>query len=217
LDLTSIEKMELFGNELNILRLIEGDLLIVEGNGSKSEIGRSALWKEEIQNCVHQNHIIRVRLSNIIPEYLDFYWNSPGGNQRVRDVAASTSGLYTLSVGKVSRMPVPLPPFSEQERIVSEVEWYLSLINQLEATVEVNLKRAERLRQSILREAFAGRLVPQDPNDEPASNLLERIRRERNGQKNESIKKRLSRKAPESVKLDATGAEQVEIWESVGN
>ena len=76
-------------------------------------------------------------------------------------------------------MPVPLPPLAEQRRIVAEVERRLSVIQQAEATVEAGLKRAERLRQSILKEAFAGRLVPQDPNDEPASVLLERIRAER--------------------------------------
>ena len=76
-------------------------------------------------------------------------------------------------------MPIPLPPLAEQHRIVAEVERRLSVVQQAEAAVEVGLKRAERLRQSILKEAFAGKLVPQDPNDEPASVLLERIRAER--------------------------------------
>jgi len=71
----------------------------------------------------------------------------------------------------------------EQEQIVTEVEQRLSVINQLESTVEANLKRAERLRQSILKEAFSGRLVPQDPHDEPASVLLERIRADREKRK----------------------------------
>ena len=72
-------------------------------------------------------------------------------------------------------MPIPLPPIAEQRRIVSEVERRLSVVQQAEAS----LARAERLRQSILKQAFSGRLVPQDPGDEPASALLERIRAER--------------------------------------
>ena len=74
---------------------------------------------------------------------------------------------------------VALPPLAEQRRIVAEVERRLSVIQQAEATVEANLTRAERLRQSILKQAFSGKLVPQDPGDEPASALLERIRVER--------------------------------------
>ena len=82
-------------------------------------------------------------------------------------------------MGKIRGFVVSLPPLLEQHRIVSEVDRRLSILDELEATVEANLKRAERLRQSILKRAFEGKLVPQDPNDEPASVLLERIRAER--------------------------------------
>jgi type I restriction enzyme S subunit len=179
LDLSEVHRIELFGNELAKLRLVQGDLLIVEGNGSKTEIGRSAIWGGEIDNCVHQNHIIRVRLSVGSPRYVNFYWNSPSGNQRVMAQAASTSGLYTLSVAKVSSLPVPVPPSDEQEQIAAEVEQRLSIIASAQAQVEANMKRAARLRQSILKRAFEGRLVPPDPTDEPADKLLERIRQER--------------------------------------
>src|SRR5262249_32577770 len=100
--------------------------------------------------------------------------NSPEGNRRVMEMAASTSGLYTLSVAKVSVLPVPLPPVAEQEQIVTEVEERLSVI-AAEREIGENLQRATRLRQSILKRAFEGRLVPQDPSDEPAAKLLERI------------------------------------------
>ena len=75
-------------------------------------------------------------------------------------------------------MTLPFPPLAEQRRIVAEVERRLSVVQQAEATVEASLVRAERLRQSILKQAFSGKLVPQDPDDEPASALLERIKAE---------------------------------------
>ena len=180
LDLDEVHQIQLFRDELEKLRLISGDLLIVEGNGSPSQIGRMAIWKGEIEDCVHQNHIIRARLfTGIASQYVEAYWNSPMGVGQVSQVASSTSGLYTLSVSKVSDLPIPLPPMAEQHRIVAEVERRLSVVQQAEATVEASLARAERLRQSILKQAFSGKLVPQDPDDEPASVLLERIRAER--------------------------------------
>ena len=180
LDLREVHEIELFSKELETLRLVSGDLLIVEGNGSPSQIGRMAIWKGEITNCVHQNHIIRARPSfGIDGGFIEMYWNSPRGSSRVLDVASSTSGLYTLSTSKVGYIPISLPPLAEQRRIVAEVERRLSGVQQAEAAVEANLKRAERLRQAILKRAFEGRLVPQDPDDEPAAVLLERIRTEK--------------------------------------
>jgi type I restriction enzyme S subunit len=180
LDLAEMREMQLFGNELERLRLRAGDLLVVEGNGSPSEIGRMAVWNGALENCVHQNHIIRVRCgADSLPHYVETFWNSPSGSEQVRRVASSTSGLHTLSVAKVSNLSVPLPPLAEQHRIVTEVERRLSLVEKLEAVVDDAQKRAVALRQSILKRAFEGKLVPQDPDDEPADVLLERIRAER--------------------------------------
>ena len=132
----------------------------------------------------------------------------------------STKGIaYTgINIETLKQVIIPLPPYIEQEQIVAEVERRLSIISELEATVKANLKRAERLRQSILREAFAGRLVPQDPTDEPASVLLERIRNERKNGHNASIKAGNGRHAlrvPEPVTLDVTETEQAALWESI--
>ena len=92
----------------------------------------------------------------------------------------SSGGVQpNLNLGLIKGLTIPLPPLAEQRRIVAEVERRLSVIQQAEAAVEANLARAERLRQSILKQAFSGKLVPQDPDDEPASVLLERIRAER--------------------------------------
>jgi type I restriction enzyme S subunit len=81
-----------------------------------------------------------------------------------------------LNLGLVKKLIIPLPPLAEQRRIVAEVERRLSVADQVANTVEQSLAHAERLRQSILKRAFEGRLVPQDPDDEPACVLLERIR-----------------------------------------
>ena len=92
---------------------------------------------------------------------------------------ADGSNVPQINHDDIKPLVVPLPPLAEQRRIVSEVERRLSVIQQAEAAVEASLLRAERLRQSILKQAFSGKLVPQDPTDEPASVLLERIRAER--------------------------------------
>ena len=88
-------------------------------------------------------------------------------------------GRPRLNLQEIKAIALPLPPLAEQRRIVAEVERRLSVIQKTEATVEASLARAERLRQSILKQAFSGKLLPQDPDDEPASVLLERIKAER--------------------------------------
>jgi type I restriction enzyme, S subunit len=159
LDLAEIERFELFDGELEKLKLEGGDLLIVEGNGSPNEIGRSALWNDEILDCVHQNHLIRVRPILLSSAYMDFYWNSPLGRRLVKEKAASTSGLYTLSVSKVGGILVPLPPLDEQLKIVEIVDNQLAFIDHTQALIDKQLKRARRLSRAILKAAFEGKLV----------------------------------------------------------
>lgn len=111
LDLGDVHQIELFEGELERYGLQRGDLLVVEGNGSPDQIGRSAMWLGAIDPCVHQNHLIRVRPHEMLePSYLEMYWNSPSASQRVQAVASSTSGLHTLSTGKLKALPVVLPP-----------------------------------------------------------------------------------------------------------
>jgi len=200
LNLKEVFNIELFGNELEKLRLQSEDLLIVEGNGSRTEIGRCALWRGEIENCVHQNHIIRVRTPKLSAIYASQYLNSPQGIAQMRAVASSTSGLYTLSVSKIKSIVLPLPPLAEQQRIVAEVERRLSVVDELQATITANLKRAGRLRQAILKRAFSGKLVPQDHNDEPASVLLACIREQRAEAGNTAGEKKTKRSAAPKAK-----------------
>ena len=176
LQLDELHRFELTPQELRKLRLETGDVLLVEGNGSRTEIGRCALWNGEIEDCVHQNHIIRVRLATgVLPQYVNIFLNSPIGQFAIQQAASSTSGLYTLSVNKVKRLSLPLPPTAEQQAIADCVEGHAAGIEQIDTPLADKLSSATRLRQSILHQAFTGNLLPQDPDDEPASKLVERI------------------------------------------
>lgn len=156
LRLEEIEYIGVADAEFTKLLVRKGDLLIVEGNGSKDQIGRLAIWDGSIESCVHQNHLIKVRpVEARMSKWILHWLQSPGGRQFVELVASSTSGLFTLSVSKVGNLPIPVPPLAEQTRIVAEVERRLSVVEELETVVSANLRRATRLRQSILQWAFS--------------------------------------------------------------
>ena len=160
LRLAEIEYIGVEESELAKLLLRRGDLLIVEGNGSKDQIGRLAIWDGSIDPCVHQNHIIKIRtVDGRMPKWILYWLQSTSGRHFVESVASSTSGLYTLSVNKVGDLPIPLPPLAEQSRIAAEVEQRLSIVAQLESVVSAAAARASRFRQSLLKRAFLNRPI----------------------------------------------------------
>jgi type I restriction enzyme S subunit len=120
---------------------------------------------------------------------------------RITSKAKATAGQFNLTLEQCRMLPLPLPPMTEQERIVAEVERRLSVVDNLEQVVKANLKRAERLRQAILKEAFAGRLVPQNPADEPAGVLLERIKVARAANAGVGKPKRAAKKEQKAFEL----------------
>ncbi len=152
-----------------------------------------------------QRHIAHIKPSFLLDLlYLVYCLNSTLGLEQAHRVARGVA-QKTVTLTDLARFVIPLPPLSEQEQIVAEVEAKLSIIAQMEETIEANLKRAEHERQSILREAFAGRLVPQDPEDEPASMLLERIREERKKREEAEKIARVSRKR---IQMESTKKRQ---------
>ena len=156
-------------SEIEKTLLLQDDLLFVEGNGSKEQIGRADFWDGEIDECLHQNHIIKGRPNGtMITKYAVYYFMSKQGRDQILKSAASTSGLYTLSVNKIKSFIIPYCPQPEQLAIVSAIESRLSVCDKLEQTIDQTLALSASLRQSILKKAFEGRLVPQNPNDEPA-------------------------------------------------
>ncbi|MFE5910707.1 restriction endonuclease subunit S [Streptomyces wedmorensis] len=155
LDLEDVHKIELFDGEIERFRLQVGDLLVVEGNGSPSQIGRAASWRGAIDDAVHQNHLIRVRPGPAIdPNFLESVWNSPFVWDQLREVAQTTSGLYTLSTAKIKRVRVPLPPLHEQRRIVEALDGYLSRMDAAVGLVASSSRRSKALQRSLLQQAL---------------------------------------------------------------
>ena len=193
LDLSDIHETGLTESELERALLKPLDLLVVEGNGSKDQIGRMALWRGEIPGAVHQNHLIKVRLiEKGMVEFLLWWFQSPDGRQMIEMVASSSSGLHTLSISKIESFAVPLPSLDEAQEITSQVREALLRIEQLNIYTEAELRRSAALRRSILKDAFVGRLVPQDPTEEPATELIARIRAQRSAEPHKSGRRKLT-------------------------
>lgn len=120
------------------------------------------------------NSVVNERQPAVM-QWLYWFFISPGGYKAILERAAATT-LPILNKGNFEKILVPLPPVTEQVRILEEVDRHLSRADALAASIAQSKRRAQRLRRAILAAAFQGRLVPQDPNDEPASVLLDRIR-----------------------------------------
>ncbi|MDX1940529.1 MAG: restriction endonuclease subunit S [Saprospiraceae bacterium] len=107
---------------------------------------------------------------------LSYYLSSKNGLRELRKNAKHAVNQASINQTDVANVLIPLPSLKEQLLIVKEIESRLSVCDKIEETIESSLQQAEALRLSIIKKAFEGKLVPQDPNDEPAEKLLERIR-----------------------------------------
>lgn len=157
------------------LRLRAGDLLLNEG-GDRDKIGRGWVWEGAIANMIHQNHVFRVRLysNDLNPFFVSHYANEMGRRFFI-DEGKQTTNLASISLSKISMLPVPIPPPAESTEILHQVSNALSAAADTVAMLDTEAADAARLKQSILKAAFEGRLVPQDPEDEPAAALLGRV------------------------------------------
>ncbi|MGA2140558.1 MAG: hypothetical protein ABSH14_17010 [Verrucomicrobiia bacterium] len=124
LDLREIKQINVPDEDMRKYRLETGDVLFVEGNGSRKELGRVAIWNGEIENCVHQNHIIKARLdqSKAVPEFIAAWFNTETGRMHFFRNAKTTSGLGTINSTEVRIAPLPLPGKKEQAAVVRDLE-----------------------------------------------------------------------------------------------
>lgn len=178
IDLTTVKEARFEENEILKYELKKGDLLICEGG----DVGRSAIWENE-QEMYYQNALHRVRFyGGINPYYFRLLMECYKGN-KILDEQSKGMTIKHLVQSALNAIYFPLPPIQEQQRILDKFQSLIPMLEQYTAS-EIKLSNLntgfpDLLKKSILQEAVQGKLVPQDPNDEPASVLLERIRAEK--------------------------------------
>ena len=186
--------------------LREGDVLF----SRMATVGRAGVVETSLEGALFNYHIMRLRLEDKIMLPL-FFLAYVRGSAVVNDYVKAVNHGATrdgINTEQLLRLPVPIPPLAEQHRAVAEIERLASVTDETIRTTQAGLRRAARLRQSILKWAFEGRLADQDPTDEPASVLLERIRAERNDASRNPIDQRGRRRRlgrPAAVDIYSSG------------
>ncbi|MFD1381430.1 restriction endonuclease subunit S [Fodinicurvata halophila] len=155
--------------------LHHGDFVVNRVN-SVSHLGKTTLLPSEYEGALFESNMMRFSVGNLISkEYLRLYLTSDLGRKKLIQNCKHAVNQASINQGDVEATPVPLPPYLEQEEIVQRVSEESSREIASLKTCQTELARSAALRQSILKDAFAGRLVPQNPDDESASELLARI------------------------------------------
>jgi type I restriction enzyme S subunit len=170
-DLSEIKVVTVERSSATALRLKKGDILLNEG-GDRDKIGRGWVWNEEIKDCIHQNHVFRVRLfdNGLNPYFISHYANEMGRRFFV-EKRKQTTNLASISMSKISQLRIPIPPIAEMNEAMRILEELVVAAEDVEAELNA-ASLANAARQSILKAAFEGRLVGHEPGNESADRLL---------------------------------------------
>ena len=170
-----------FWNNLPQERFLQAGDILWNSTGTGT-IGRAYLYNgDELSKTIVDSHVTIVRTSknNMISKFLFYFIMSPFVQYKIEAMQSGSTNQVELSSQEIKKTIINVPTFDEQIQIVKEIEKRFEDANKAEKIVAKNLEKAQQLKQAILKKAFEGRLVPQDPNDEPASTLLEKIKAER--------------------------------------
>jgi len=175
LDLSDVMEMDFSAEDFERYQLHVGDILLNEGQ-SPELLGRPAMYRGEMPGVCFTNTLIRFQAyDHVDPCYALFVFRNQMHSGRYISEGAITTNIAHLGAGRFSNIEFPLPPKLEQEEIVKRVNKLFSFANTLEARLDKALTAVDRLTPALLAKAFRGELVPQDPADEPASELLARL------------------------------------------
>lgn len=136
-----------------------GDVLYTEG-GDRDKLGRGTVWRNEIENCVHQNHVFKARIhpNTAIPEYVAYWSMSSYARNYFFDKGKQSVNLASINKSVLSALKLPVPTLDKQKFVIDCIQERLSVCENIERTVVQSFQQAEALRQSILKKAFEGRL-----------------------------------------------------------
>jgi type I restriction enzyme S subunit len=165
-------------HEIQVYALRSGDILIIRSNGSISIVGQCAIVRPRDEKYLYAGYLLRIRPNKEVVNsaYLHSVLSCHALRVQIEAKAKSTSGVNNINSGELQSLIIPLCSIREQIALLTRLAPALTRFDQLEIEIYQQLKRADALRQSILKHAFSGKLVAQDAHDEPASVLLERIR-----------------------------------------
>lgn len=171
-----MKRLKVDASELATYGLSVGDIVVNRVN-SPPFVGKAALIRELAEPTVFESNMMRIRVDNerILPEYCIRFLSSPEGLSQLRRNVKHAVNQSSINQTDVKSVQVPLPCLAEQAEIVRRVKALLKFAEHVEARYTFARAKAQRLAPLLLAKAFRGELVPQDPNDEPASALLERI------------------------------------------
>jgi len=155
LDLEEIKTIEALPSEVQELTLKKGDVLLTEG-GDFDKLGRGALWEHEIANCIHRNHVFRVRVepSKLPPIYFEKFLQTPTAKEYFLGCAKRTTNLASINMTQLRNLPLPLPPIPLQNEFAARV----AEIRAMEAQQAASRRRLDDLFQSMLHRTFRGEL-----------------------------------------------------------
>lgn len=160
-DSSDLKYAEFNEKELEQLSLKNGDILIIRSNGSISLVGSSAIIRKCDTDKTYAGYLMRLRILNkekLLPKYLLYYLSSPDARRYIESVAKSTSGVNNINSQEISKLCVPLSSIEKQEKTVAEIEMKLSVYHEIEKSVDTVLVQADAMRQSILKQAFEGKI-----------------------------------------------------------
>ncbi|MBT9313207.1 restriction endonuclease subunit S [Leptothoe kymatousa] len=176
-DLTSVKYINVPVEHVDKYSLESGDLLITEG-GDWDKVGRTAIWKGEIRDCLHQNHVFKARSSSplLMKEWVELVLNSAVGRDYFAGASKQTTNLASINMTQLRKFPLPIPPTSEQIEIVQKVKYLISIIQKLKAQQQALNDVATMLSSAAVKSITGVQTEVQSKMKVPKTELVSNLR-----------------------------------------